>query len=132
MESVQEVGGENGGGEKEVIGMTSGQTVFVLDETAAAKINALETKVDQLLEEVKTVKRKEEPEQFSPTYGLMRLPHVLEIIPVSATTWWKWVREGIAPQGKQLTRKLTVWRVEDVREFAERIGNKGLPQEAMS
>lgn len=39
------------------------------------------------------------------------------LIPVSATTWWTWVREGKAPQPLKLSPGLTVWRVEDIRAF---------------
>lgn len=39
------------------------------------------------------------------------------LIPVSATTWWTWVREGKAPQPLKLGPGLTVWRVEDIRAF---------------
>jgi predicted DNA-binding transcriptional regulator AlpA len=37
------------------------------------------------------------------------------LIPVSATTWWTWVRKGKAPQPLKLGPALTVWRVEDIR-----------------
>jgi len=36
-------------------------------------------------------------------------------IPVSATTWWTWVREGKAPAPLKLGPGLTVWRAEDIR-----------------
>jgi predicted DNA-binding transcriptional regulator AlpA len=39
------------------------------------------------------------------------------LIPVSATTWWTWVREGKAPKPLKLSPGLTVWRVEDIRAF---------------
>jgi predicted DNA-binding transcriptional regulator AlpA len=37
------------------------------------------------------------------------------LIPVSATTWWTWVKRGKAPKPLKLSPGLTVWRVEDIR-----------------
>jgi prophage regulatory protein len=39
------------------------------------------------------------------------------LIPVSATTWWAWVREGKAPPPVKLSSGVTAWRVEDIRAF---------------
>lgn len=41
------------------------------------------------------------------------------IIPVSHSTWWKWVAEGRAPQPVRLGKRTTVWRVEDIRKMVE-------------
>jgi len=39
------------------------------------------------------------------------------IIPVSAMTWWRWVKHGIAPKPCKLSGGVTAWRVEDIRSF---------------
>jgi predicted DNA-binding transcriptional regulator AlpA len=53
------------------------------------------------------------------------------LIPVSATTWWTWVREGKAPKPLKLSPGLTVWRVEEIRAFmadlAVRAADSALP-----
>jgi hypothetical protein len=41
------------------------------------------------------------------------------IIPVSAATWWAWVKAGKAPQPIKLSAGCTVWRAADVYAFAE-------------
>ena len=41
------------------------------------------------------------------------------IIPVSAATWWAWVKSGKAPQPIKLSAGVTVWRYIDVANFAE-------------
>ncbi|CAM5243675.1 helix-turn-helix transcriptional regulator [Rhodanobacter lindaniclasticus] len=41
------------------------------------------------------------------------------IIPVSAATWWAWVKAGKAPQPIRLSAGVTVWRAADVLAFAE-------------
>ena len=41
------------------------------------------------------------------------------IIPVSAATWWAWVKSQKAPQPIRLSAGVTVWRSADVLAFAE-------------
>jgi predicted DNA-binding transcriptional regulator AlpA len=41
------------------------------------------------------------------------------IIPVSAATWWAWVKSGKAPAPIKLSAGVTVWRSADVTAFAE-------------
>lgn len=43
-------------------------------------------------------------------------PYVLSI---SRATWWKWVKDGKAPQPIKLSARCTVWRSADVYAFAE-------------
>lgn len=59
-----------------------------------------------------------------PTTGFMRLPQILEVIPVSKTTWWRWTKSGKAPKGILFTRKIRVWRVEDIYDLIEKLGQK--------
>ena len=52
-----------------------------------------------------------------PSTGYLRLPQVLTYIPVSATTLWRWCREGRFPQPIKLTERVTAWRTEDVQTW---------------
>lgn len=63
-----------------------------------------------------------------PETGYLRLRHILgdpqavppipPIIPVSKSTWWEGVRTGRYPPAiKTLGPRITVWRVEDIREL---------------
>jgi len=61
----------------------------------------------------------------------MRLPQILKIIPVSKPTWWRWVSEGIAPKGVKLSKSVTVWRVEDIRAFAEKMAASSREEDAL-
>lgn len=55
-----------------------------------------------------------------PETGFLRLRQVLEFIPVSKSTWWAGVQSGRYPQPvRSLGRRLTMWRVEDIRELVK-------------
>jgi len=54
--------------------------------------------------------------------GLLRLPEVLKLIPVSKSTWWAGVKKGIFPASKKLSARVTVWRREDILSLVKKIG----------
>lgn len=47
--------------------------------------------------------------------GLLRLPEVLAVYPVSKSTWWDGVRKGRHPASVKLGSRCTCWRAADVR-----------------
>jgi predicted DNA-binding transcriptional regulator AlpA len=51
--------------------------------------------------------------------GLIRLPDVLKIIPVSRSTWLKKVKNGEAPRSFKLGPRITGWKVSDIRNYLE-------------
>lgn len=51
--------------------------------------------------------------------GFLRLPQVLERIPISRSGWWKGVKEGRFPQPVKLSPRVTVWRASDVAAYIE-------------
>lgn len=54
--------------------------------------------------------------------GYLRLPQVLQLFPVSRSTWWQGVRDGKFPKAVKLTARTTAWRVEDIRKLIESVG----------
>ena len=52
-----------------------------------------------------------------PETGFLRLPAILKLIPVCASTWWAGVKTGRFPQKVKLGNGVTAWRVEDIRDF---------------
>lgn len=50
---------------------------------------------------------------------LLRLPQVLEIIPVSKSTWWHGVKSGRFPASIKLGERVTVWRATDIQKFID-------------
>ena len=63
-----------------------------------------------------------------PIIGFLRLPQILEIIPVSKSTWWQGCKDGRFPKPVKLGPKTTAWRAEDIAALIERIGSPNLSQ----
>ena len=63
-----------------------------------------------------------------PVIGFLRLPQILEIIPVSKSAWWQGCKDGRFPKPVKLGPKTTVWRAEDIAALIERIGSPSLSQ----
>jgi predicted DNA-binding transcriptional regulator AlpA len=68
-----------------------------------------------------------------PEAGYLRLPQIIgntkakppipAVIPVSRSTWWAGVKSGRYPQPvRTLGRRITAWRVEDIRTLIEELG----------
>jgi predicted DNA-binding transcriptional regulator AlpA len=49
-----------------------------------------------------------------PREALLRLWQVLQLVPISASTWWAGVNLGRFPQPIHLGRRTTVWRAAEV------------------
>lgn len=46
-------------------------------------------------------------------------PPVPGILPIGATTLWRWVNAGTFPKPIKLSERVTVWHVEDVRAWMD-------------
>ncbi len=66
-----------------------------------------------------------------PEFGFLRLsqiignrkadPPIPPLIPVGRSTWWAGVKSGRYPQPvRSLGRRITAWKVEDIRNLIER------------
>jgi prophage regulatory protein len=57
-----------------------------------------------------------------PRTGFLRLRAILAPagpIPVSKSTWWQGIKDGRFPKPIKLGKRVTVWRVEDIRRLIE-------------
>ena len=61
--------------------------------------------------------KREAPSDGLPVAGYVRLPQVLELIPVSRTTWWQGCKDGRFPKGVKLSTRVTAWPVESIRKL---------------
>jgi predicted DNA-binding transcriptional regulator AlpA len=60
------------------------------------------------------------PEQAA----FLRLPAVLQIIPVSRSAWWAGIREGRYPAPIKLSVRTSAWRRSDIDALVERLAGK--------
>ena len=58
-----------------------------------------------------------------PTYGFLRLPQVLALIPISKSAWWEGCKTGRFPKPVKLGPRTTAWRAEDIAALVKRLGN---------
>jgi predicted DNA-binding transcriptional regulator AlpA len=56
--------------------------------------------------------------------ALLRLPQVLALYPVGASSWWAGVKAGKYPRPVKLGPHTTAWRAADVLELIERLANQ--------
>ena len=56
--------------------------------------------------------------------GFLRLPEVLKLFPVSKSTWWQGVKDGIYPQPVKLSTRTTAWRVEDIQKLINSVSGE--------
>lgn len=59
-----------------------------------------------------------------PTEGYVRLPKILEVIPIGKTSWWGGVKSGKYPKPIKLGYRTTVWDVRDIRQLIENINQR--------
>lgn len=53
--------------------------------------------------------------------SFLRLPQVLQIIPVSRSGWWAGVKDGRYPAPVKLSARVTVWRMSDVQAYIDSV-----------
>ena len=56
---------------------------------------------------------------FSDSPRLLRLRAVLEIIPISKSSWWAGVKSGRFPKPMKLGPKTTAWRADEIFALIE-------------
>jgi predicted DNA-binding transcriptional regulator AlpA len=57
--------------------------------------------------------------------GFLRLPKVLDLVPVSRSTWWAGCKTGRFPKPVKLGPRTTAWRAEDIAALLEKLGKEG-------
>ncbi|SKA22582.1 transcriptional regulator, AlpA family [Trichlorobacter thiogenes] len=54
--------------------------------------------------------------------GLLRLPQVLQLLPIGRSSWLAGVKEGRYPQPVKLGPATTCWRASDILSFIDSLG----------
>lgn len=57
-----------------------------------------------------------------PSTGFVRLPQILQHIPISRSAWWAGCRSGRYPAGIRLSKNVTAWKAEDIHALIARLG----------
>jgi len=60
-----------------------------------------------------------------PETGFLRLPDVLQLIPISRSGWYRGIAEGRYPKGCRLSKNTAAWRAEDISELISKLGEQG-------
>jgi len=60
-----------------------------------------------------------------PSEGFVRLPQILAVLGLGKTTFLDGVKAGRFPAPVKLGPRLTVWRVEDIRDLIARVSREG-------
>ena len=63
--------------------------------------------------------------QNLPATGFLRQSQIIgNIIPVGASTLWRWVNAGTFPKPVKLSQRVTAWRCEDVHAWLVQQGSE--------
>jgi prophage regulatory protein len=54
-----------------------------------------------------------------PTTGFLRLPQILDVYPVSRSSWWAGVKSGRYPPSVKLGPRTTAWRAESIYKLIQ-------------
>lgn len=55
--------------------------------------------------------------------GYLRLPQVLEIIPVSRSTWYRGIKSGIYPEPHRISTRSSAWRIHEIQDCLDRLND---------
>lgn len=58
-----------------------------------------------------------------PETGFLRLPQVLELIPVGRASWWAGIKDGRYPKPVKRAPRTTAWKAEDIRALIKRLSS---------
>ena len=61
------------------------------------------------------------------TTGFLRLPQVLNIVPISKSAWWDGCKTGRFPKPVKLGPRTTAWRAEDIAALVKQLGGEARP-----
>jgi len=69
-----------------------------------------------------TTKQLALPQTVLPQTGMLRLPQVLALFPVSKTAWYEGIKKGIYPAPIKLSERTAAYRVSDIRALLASYG----------
>jgi len=64
----------------------------------------------------------QQPAPSIPHTGFLRLDQVLQLIPISQSSWYSGIKNGRFPQPIKLGPRTTAYRAEDIRKLIDELG----------
>lgn len=64
----------------------------------------------------------QQPAPSIPHTGFLRLDQVLQLIPISQSSWYSGIKNGRFPQPVKLGPRTTAYRAEDIRKLIDELG----------
>lgn len=61
--------------------------------------------------------------------SFLRLPQVLNIIPISKSAWWQGCKEGRYPKPIKLGPRTTAWRASDIVALMRQLSQQNVQEE---
>jgi predicted DNA-binding transcriptional regulator AlpA len=58
-----------------------------------------------------------------PSIGFLRLHQILDIVPVSKSSWWEGCKTGRFPKPVKLGPRTTAWKAEDIAALVKTLGS---------
>ena len=65
--------------------------------------------------------QEENESTFWKSHRLLRLPQVLDIFPISKSSWWLGVQKGVYPPSVKLGPRTTAWKSQDILDLITRL-----------
>jgi predicted DNA-binding transcriptional regulator AlpA len=65
-----------------------------------------------------------------PETGFLRLPQVLNLIPIGKSCWWQGVKSGRYPKPVKLSARCTAWKAEDIHALINKLADQGTVPES--
>jgi len=61
-----------------------------------------------------------------PETGFLRLPQVLQLIPVCKSSWWAGVKSGRYPKPVRLSARSVGWKAEDIHALINQLAEQAM------
>lgn len=58
-----------------------------------------------------------------PQAKVLRAKEASQYVGIGVSTFWRWVQEGKIPQGRKISPRCTLWKVEDLDAYLESVMN---------
>jgi len=71
---------------------------------------------------MKTKEKRHAERSDIPEVGFLKIGEVLNFVPVSRSTWYQGIMDGIYPAPIKLGKRSSAWRCADIRALIEKLG----------